>query len=423
MATAHSCPNCTHTPGDVRDTLGGFVPEDAGIYPPGAGEHDDKVYFVPNEIIGTANALAAFIGFASADVIPDGAQNPVAAFEDRTLAVQHFRLVDGGGKPGEHALSERLAQLVFEFVHSKPGETFSDDLSVHAYLVPNMRPAIGAYTPPVPFGPGGLQAPSTDPRTVKVAVVDTGIIPDGYRTAALDGMVGTAIIVEPGLEDPIDADSDGVLDYEGACHGTFIAGHIARHTNYEVHLYQALEPGTTHMTDATVAAQLQAIKDTGGYEAVVMSWGSFKGGGDYPIATELLCRALAEEVDGPLLVAAAGNDGNTTPWYPAALHLFYPDRVASVGVWDPTGNPTPVPWSNHGPWVAAYADGTNIESDFADGVTDANAAAFAGGASWTGTSFAVPTALAWLATRPGNTLVDKWAGVTGGGVNPGLYIP
>lgn len=72
---------------------------------------------------------------------------------------------------------------------------------------------------------------------------------------------------------------------------------------------------------------------------------------------------------GVLLVAAAGNEGSDRPRYPAA----YPS-VIGVGAVDTDG--ARWPRSNHGPWVAISAPGTEILS-----TTPGNAFAFGDGSS------------------------------------------
>ena len=47
MTMMQSCPCCGAEAGDLRSELRDLIPRDAGIYPPGAGLHDDKIYFVP----------------------------------------------------------------------------------------------------------------------------------------------------------------------------------------------------------------------------------------------------------------------------------------------------------------------------------------------------------------------------------------
>jgi hypothetical protein len=154
------------------------------------------------------------------------------------------------------------------------------------------------------------------------------------------------------------------------------------------------------------------------------------------------------------LVAAAGNDASTRQFYPAAYGVVRTplDLPVCTGVTDPvTGlclvdrsksvtsvgsvlNPpaagfvsytTPAaaersPFSNYGTWVEAWADGSDIVSDYPDAAydycvpsltpgtcessgggliatTDSASAHLGSLVSWSGTSFATPQVAAWIA--------------------------
>src|SRR6266568_2660696 len=114
---------------------------------------------------------------------------------------------------------------------------------------------------------------------------------------------------------------------------------------------------------------------------------SFGGSGDDPTLHSAIVSAVNS---GALVVAAAGNDGSSAPFYPAA----YPEvlAVAAVG---PDG--APPAYSNFGSYVGVRAPGGNFAlGDATDGVvstiwdfsaTPDNAAVYAFGE---GTSFAAP---------------------------------
>jgi subtilisin family serine protease len=121
-----------------------------------------------------------------------------------------------------------------------------------------------------------------------------------------------------------------------------------------------------------------------------------------------------------IVVAPAGNQGCTTPQYPAAF-----PEVVGVGSRDRYGRTST--FSNHGPWVDCYAEGEDVVSTFIDnwpyGKTEesepagsARAGAFldktfrSGWASWSGTSFAAPEIAAELAlgTARGVTPRQAW---------------
>ena len=80
---------------------------------------------------------------------------------------------------------------------------------------------------------------------------------------------------------------------------------------------------------------------------------------------------LKERDDGPLVVAAAGNDGNDVPFYPAAF-----DWVVSVGALDADGKKSD--FSNYGKWVDVYAHGRDLVNAFPTGTYTCHEPASAG---------------------------------------------
>jgi subtilisin family serine protease len=111
-------------------------------------------------------------------------------------------------------------------------------------------------------------------------------------------------------------------------------------------------------------------------------------------------RRWKQEHPDLLLVAAAGNDGlKNHPWYPAGFAALseFADWVVSVGAHDE--NRTQAAFSNHGDWVKAWAPGVGVHSHYPKAKrfrsADGAVASFPDGfATWSGTSFAAPYALA-----------------------------
>jgi Subtilase family len=105
----------------------------------------------------------------------------------------------------------------------------------------------------------------------------------------------------------------------------------------------------------------------------------------------------AVQAEGAVVVASAGNDASHRRRYPAAFR-----EVVGVGGLGPYG---PASTTNYGRWVRACAPSTDLVSTFFedfDGpvpVLDVmgDADHFAGWATWSGTSFAVPIVVAALA--------------------------
>ncbi|HEX5011891.1 MAG TPA: S8 family serine peptidase [Planctomycetota bacterium] len=194
-----------------------------------------------------------------------------------------------------------------------------------------------------------------------VAVIDTGVDVDHPDLAAhyawgLDTFAGDA--------DPDDA----------AGHGTHCCGIANAVTDNGLGVAGAA-PGcrfasyrcgnTSFSSSALVAAIQDAVAK--GARVISMSWGSTY---DDPAIRSAL---QAASDAGCLLVAAAGNDNSSTPFYPAALPF-----VLAVGASNSGDNRAS--FSNYGAWVDLAAPGESIDSTW-----------LAGGTAYlSGTSMATP---------------------------------
>jgi serine protease len=200
-----------------------------------------------------------------------------------------------------------------------------------------------------------------------VAVIDTGVDADHPD---LSGRV------LPGRD--FANDDMNAADDNG--HGTMVAGFAAATGNngrgvagaawnariLPVKVLDAAGSGS----DADIAAGITWAADQGA-DVINLSLGG-------PSESETLEAAVEyASGKGALVVAAAGNDGFTTPSYPAAI----PDVVA-VGATDWSGNV--VWWSNYGPWIDIVAPGYDVSSTaLAAGPVDAYEDGY-------GTSFSSP---------------------------------
>ncbi|HEV3365719.1 MAG TPA: S8 family serine peptidase, partial [Acidimicrobiia bacterium] len=86
-----------------------------------------------------------------------------------------------------------------------------------------------------------------------------------------------------------------------------------------------------------------------------------------------------------VVVAAAGNNGKDTPFYPAAL-------PSVIGVGALNQDYSKVIWSNYGHWVDAWEIGSDVVSSFVGADLRVRGGGGDGkdGAIWGGTSFAAP---------------------------------
>jgi hypothetical protein len=239
--------------------------------------------------------------------------------------------------------------------------------------------------------PGALPQRTTQPGDgagVKIAVLDTGMFDHAWLTGVQRAL---------NSDDVWDADRDGYGDAESG-HGTFIAGLIRQvapaATVYEVKVLDSHGIGD----DFTVAKQMALLPAD--VRIVNLSLGGYTDKNEPPLA---ILHAMQAFGKNRVVVAAAGNDSNDRPFWPAA---FQP--VLAVGAVETNaGKWTRADYSNFGPWVDAVARGSNLQSTFAKAKTKLALGllpdpmdpviTFGGWASWDGTSFATPIAAAMIA--------------------------
>lgn len=265
-----------------------------------------------------------------------------------------------------------------------------------------------------PGGGGGGACPATEPLPtsavdphptrhvhrpctgagIHVAVVDTGFDPElAKRTPWLQGVDGGPEKYDPAHLGP----------YAG--HGTFAAGVVrlmAPETSVFVHAF--LPDGGAIFESDIVAALHRAL---GTYPDVVsMSAGTYTRGDQGMLAFRVLWENYAPK--GCVLVAAAGNEGDRKPFFPAAD--WY---AVGVGALDPDGSLAA--YSNRGRWVDCYALGTEHVNAFPYGTYDYRQAPLVGQhadfdhglAMWSGTSFSTPLVAGVIAARM------TWSGENG----------
>ncbi|MFF5476079.1 S8/S53 family peptidase [Streptomyces sp. NPDC012935] len=272
-----------------------------------------------------------------------------------------------------------------------------------------------------------------DPDTaVGVLVIDTGLMNDFRSSPLLAHTDGDAQLKE--------CDDDGVLQqYVG--HGTFIAGLVAAVApNTNITVRNSLNDAGA-ILESEFGEKLFEAVDAGGWPDILsLSAGTSNGRTDGLLGVE----AFMQELRGQrtLLVAAAGNNGSATPFWPAAYADLpdYQDTVLSVGALRGDGE-FGACFSNHGPWVKVYAPGERLTSVLTgfdtpvpyvyqhstydacrygfgyscscvsprhtgllseagtSGGTKPDQVMFEGFAHWSGTSFATPVVAAMIATH------------------------
>lgn len=204
---------------------------------------------------------------------------------------------------------------------------------------------------------------------VKVAVLDTGVTPNGNDSV-------NCTVHEDKTEEKNSTDGHG--------HGTHVAGIVAAQLNNKGGAGIAPE---AEIVDIKVLNSEGSGKDSNIIQGInsaiskkVDIINMSLGGIGYNPAVEVVVNKAYEE-NGIAVFVAAGNDGGTNMTYPAAL-----DNVICVAAVD--NNNQRASFSNYGPWVELSAPGVNIWS-----IAIANDKKAAGGfRNMSGTSQATPVA-------------------------------
>jgi hypothetical protein len=213
-------------------------------------------------------------------------------------------------------------------------------------------------------------------RTGLVVVVDTGSLEEVIGEHAwLTGVTGE--------EEPAT-----VGHYTG--HGTFIAGVVRTYAPAaDVRVLAVLSIGGAAFESDVVNGLTRALDLAP--DVINLSAGT-RTRRDVPLLSfEVFWEQRLSQLKGTVLVAAAGNDGDRGPFWPAA----FPWAV-SVGALDESADER-AGFSNYGSWVDVYALGTDVANAYPAGdytyreppLTD-QTTTFDGIAIWSGTSFAAP---------------------------------
>jgi len=258
----------------------------------------------------------------------------------------------------------------------------------------HMCPATDPQPVPAGSGPHPGQCPGRDGSGVQIYVPDTGLLTNGPAHPWLAGVTGDP---DP-LLGPAGAEPR-ILSYCG--HGTFIAG-VARCMAPVADIYVAsLLKFHGAELESEIVKHLDRALDQ--YPDIIsLSAGTTTRWNHPPLALEALWHRY-RQCKGVLLVAAASNSGDRTPFWPAAF-----PQVVSVGAlasnWRSRAS-----FSDYGGWVDVYAPGEDLVNAFATGTYSNNwppddsaspvTHEFHGMARWSGTSFSTPLVAGLIAAR------------------------
>ena len=236
-----------------------------------------------------------------------------------------------------------------------------------------------------------------------IAVIDTGIN-TSHEDLAGQIIVGTNWCAQTIGEQCIGQSTD-INDDNG--HGTMVAGIAAAITNngmgvaspaYRARIIaeKANVPTTELLFTSAIAL---AISDATARGARVINISSASN-----IPSHAMDLAIKDAVaKGVVVVASAGNYGNSTPSFPAAfanvISVAASDQNNSRSMWNVLGVPnspcdSSQPASNYGTWTTVYAPGSQIFGLLSDVSTGQGAYGYYGGSlsgcAGNGTSFAAP---------------------------------
>jgi len=273
---------------------------------------------------------------------------------------------------------------------------------------PDSEPLVVPHTPDQPPAPVDVSPDFGD--GVSVVVIDTGRRQDVEQAH-------TWLSSPPITGDP---EQQGIEHYTG--HGTFVCGvlrSMAPKVSIDVNgvLYALGAADEEDMAQELYEAVFQDRPDI-----ISMSAGTTSRDDLPPIALSVICEQLADQ--GVLLVAAAGNDGNTEAFYPAYFSVADSkigrpanSNVVSVGAMAKDG--TRADYSNHD-WPVVYAQGSEVVNAYPNGayryeyppMKGQPDAMFTNGlASWNGTSFSTPLVSGLIAAHMslrGENAVTAW---------------
>ena len=271
------------------------------------------------------------------------------------------------------------------------------DVLVHITSTATSCPATEPV--PVPLGTPADPGITSDRRAgegVTVVVVDTGL--DRRTARLLPWLRGVRGDPDPGVG------SGGRPHEPYAGHGTFIAGVIRTMAPRARVVVRRGFPYAGSTFETELVAVLERVLDEDHPDVISLSAGALgPDRDDLAVLTAFADTALRRH-KGVVIVAAAGNDGRSAGFWPAAAPW-----TTSVGAlaadWHRRAR-----FSNHGGWVDVYAPGEDLINAFPAGrfryrerKKFNRPVRFTGMARWSGTSFATPLVAGLIAARMSRT--------------------
>jgi subtilisin family serine protease len=231
-------------------------------------------------------------------------------------------------------------------------------------------------------------------KDVRIYIADTGLLADAESHWWLKGVRGEPDPLEP---------MPGELIKPYAGHGTFVAG-IARCMARDAGVFvsNAFKVAGSALESDFVADLTAALDD--GVDIFNLSVTTRAKKILRLLGFEAWLTLLGKQCPDAVCVVAAGNDGSSEKFWPAA-YATTNEQVLSVGAlaadWHSRAS-----FSNHGSWVKVYAPGRDLVNAYATGTYECKDAPYTGQrrdfygmAKWSGTSFSTPLVAGLIAAR------------------------
>jgi subtilisin family serine protease len=231
-------------------------------------------------------------------------------------------------------------------------------------------------------------------RQVTVGILDTGVRSEHPWLGHYDvAGVGAPADFDEELIARLDHEPNEALDRQSG-HGTFIAGVVLQQAPpASVRVASVLDPDGVGDEERIIAKLLKLVDA----DILNLSLGGYTHNDSAPVGLARVLAWLFKERPDRVVVAAAGNNSSSRPFWPAAFK-----RVISVAALTENGS-APAWFSNFGWWVDACAPGENVHSTFViwDGIVTTTGLpdTFNDFASWSGTSFAAPKVAGTIAAH------------------------
>ncbi|NUP52944.1 MAG: S8/S53 family peptidase [Catenulispora sp.] len=311
---------------------------------------------------------------AHADAVHESARRWVEVREDfAELGVTRLRLRSGAGVAATELVHDLRSGAG---AHRRASVTPNHVLCAGADLLAKTHgtpvPLAQMPTPSAGFGAG---------LRIVVGILDTGILPHPWFT----GSAWYESCAPDHHELPDPAAGRGPDSVAG--HGTFAAGIVLQQAPNAFLRVERVLGGDGIADELELLHGLARIRtrtaaDADRLDILTLPLGCFTFD-DRP--SPVLAEAVARLSRHTLVVAAAGDNGQDRPFWPAALKQVV--AVAALARQGGADGPEPASFSNYGWWVDAVAPGEHVASSFLSH-RRAHGEDFDGYATWSGTGFA-----------------------------------